>query len=298
MRVSKHVYFYLGKGISSNSSIIKNSRLILVDPGTNLRRFSSLFQEIKKDGLNPKKIREIWLTHAHPDHLASAEKIQKKLKCKIICSRKAKEILVSSSPFHTFVKKEEEEIEKLRKILGFGWKWVVSPIKWLFRFNAGLTTRAMCCGIWKPLKIAKTYDEIENPEVEIPPLSGHTPDEVGIWIKKEKILITGDLLAIRGPVLNMPSSNLKSASESIRKISNLSPKAIICGHGPILYEKEIKKSLDKAKKQIRDYQRLIETHFPLHTFREVIKFYRLLPRQIPFLERWVLFFILLKSAFE
>jgi len=114
MQISEHVYFYLSKGVSSNSSLVLGKKQILVDSRTNLKRSSFLFQQIRNDGLDPEKIDEIWLTHAHPDHVACAWKIQKKLKCKIISSQKAKEILAFPSPLYTFIRKEQKEIDKLR----------------------------------------------------------------------------------------------------------------------------------------------------------------------------------------
>ena len=67
-------------------------------------------------------------------------------------------------------------------------------------------------------------------------MPGHNQDEVGIWVKKDRVLITGDLIAGGGPILNMPTSDLTLASQSTKKIENLSPKTIICGHGPVLYK--------------------------------------------------------------
>jgi glyoxylase-like metal-dependent hydrolase (beta-lactamase superfamily II) len=298
MQISEHVYFYLGKGVSSNSCVIRNKKQILVDPGTNLRRPPFLFQQMKKDGLVLQKIDEIWLTHAHPDHIAATWTLQKKFGFAIVSSSKAKEVLASPSPLYDFIKKEQKEIDKVKKFIGFGWKWIIPPIKWLFRVHADLTARSMCGGTWKPLEITKTYEEFQSPEIEILSLPGHTLDEVGIWVKDDKVLITGDLIAGGGPVLNMPSSDLDLASESIQKIESLSPETIVCGHGPVVYQQDVERTLAQAKGQIQKYRNLIKAHFPMHTFRQVMALYRSLPFQIYPLERWVLFSVLLKSAMK
>lgn len=297
MQISEYVYFYPGKRVSSNSSLILGKKQILVDPGIPLRK-PSLLKQLEKDKIDLEKIDEIWLTHAHPDHVPCAWGLREKFGYGIICSSKAKEILASSSPLYAFIRKEQKEIDKLRKFIGSGWRWVIPPIKWLFRVHAGLTTRSMCEGTWKPLEIARTYKEIHDPEIEILSLPGHTEDEIGIWIKENRVLITGDLIAGGGPVLNMPSSDLDLAFNSIKKIEGLSPEIIVCGHGPVLYKQDIEEVLTRAKAQVQEYKGLIKTHFPMHSFKETMAFYRLLPYQIYPLERWVLFSVLLKSAMK
>jgi glyoxylase-like metal-dependent hydrolase (beta-lactamase superfamily II) len=66
---------------------------------------------------------------------------------------------------------------------------------------------------------------------------GHTPGSISLYLKQEKALIVGDLLANRFG-LSLPSRmftvNLAQEIESINRISSLDFEVVCFGHGPPL----------------------------------------------------------------
>jgi hydroxyacylglutathione hydrolase len=71
-----HVYLLNGGG-----------ELALVDPGLGLNRdFDLVLDNIRADGLDPKNIRKLILTHYHCDHIGAAAQAQKRLDAEVYAS--------------------------------------------------------------------------------------------------------------------------------------------------------------------------------------------------------------------
>ncbi len=66
------------------------SELALIDAGLGLNRdFDLILDNIREDGLDPKAIRKIILTHYHCDHVGAACEAQKRLDAEVIASKVA-----------------------------------------------------------------------------------------------------------------------------------------------------------------------------------------------------------------
>lgn len=61
-----------------NVFVIKDQGLTLIDTG-NKGSMEPIFSALRKGGENPNTIKQIILTHAHPDHAGSAADIKNKL---------------------------------------------------------------------------------------------------------------------------------------------------------------------------------------------------------------------------
>jgi len=75
-KISSRIYqISLG---SVNAFVIEDKGLTLVDTGY-INNSEKIFKSISKAGKNPNDIKQVILTHCHPDHAGSAAAITKKL---------------------------------------------------------------------------------------------------------------------------------------------------------------------------------------------------------------------------
>jgi len=70
------------------------AELALVDTGLGLDGdFDKILDNIRDDGLDPKNIRKLILTHYHCDHIGAAAEIQKRLDVEVIASKLAASVI-------------------------------------------------------------------------------------------------------------------------------------------------------------------------------------------------------------
>jgi glyoxylase-like metal-dependent hydrolase (beta-lactamase superfamily II) len=77
LKLSEKLYWfpYRGSRNTGNTCIFKGDMNVLVDPG-HLFNLGDLTRSIVKDGLNPRDIDLIILSHGHPDHCEATSKLQ------------------------------------------------------------------------------------------------------------------------------------------------------------------------------------------------------------------------------
>ncbi len=70
------------------------SEYILVDPGLGLGDdFSTVLDNIRADGIDPKRIRRMILTHYHCDHIGAAAEARTRLDCEVFSSKLAAPVI-------------------------------------------------------------------------------------------------------------------------------------------------------------------------------------------------------------
>jgi len=101
----------------------------------------------------------------------------------------------------------------------------------------------------RQLEIAAQFDEvvIKKPEITFTGrltikkggrevhfiyLGGHTPATCGVWLPKEKILFTGDVVVV-GEHPSLGQSNSKEWLDTLARLRRMSLNAIVPGHGPL-----------------------------------------------------------------
>jgi glyoxylase-like metal-dependent hydrolase (beta-lactamase superfamily II) len=82
---------------------------------------------------------------------------------------------------------------------------------------------------------------------------GHTPGDIVVWLPKESVLFTGDLVFVDRLLGLFPFSNVKNWLASFADIERLQPKIIVPGHGQVC-------DLAKARHETRDYLALLIEH--------------------------------------
>jgi glyoxylase-like metal-dependent hydrolase (beta-lactamase superfamily II) len=82
---------------------------------------------------------------------------------------------------------------------------------------------------------------------------GHTPGDSVVWLPKQKVLFSGDLVYVDRLLGVLPFSNSRNWLASFAEMEKLKPGKIVPGHGKVC-------DLDLARRDTRDYLRLLRGH--------------------------------------
>jgi glyoxylase-like metal-dependent hydrolase (beta-lactamase superfamily II) len=219
MKLYENLYWYEYKGFKNNSNtiLIKSDNHLLIDPG-HIFNFENLFQEIKRDGIDPKEIATILNTHCHPDHCESNEILQKISKGKI----------------------GMHEIE---------YDYYQNDARLLYEmFNIPFQD-------FKVDFFLKDSIEHNGLNLKIIHTPGHSPGSVCFYWKKQKVLISGDLIFENSfGRVDLPGGDPSLLKSSIKNISNLDVKSLLPGHGRMVDgKKNVQKNFDFINKILNNY---------------------------------------------
>lgn len=282
MRITNHVYFYpseSGHIEPSNTIIITgNDKQIMIDPGMNSgKRLNRLISDIEKDGLDIEQTSEIWLTHSHIDHFQIVHELFKRLGIeKIIrCHQSGQKILKATNLKDAFIVQEVKKAGKYWKMLlipedrkkqNVSGSTVVDAIDMLIVKGMPLFWRKITS--IKPFFNGEVVD-VSPIEIKIIDLPGHTPNEIGFWISKERVLILGDLVNVfqRGGrtdcklILYNFFADLDQALDSLNKMKQIrkKPKILLTPHSvPVIGKKNIQRIFDQLIYKINIYKFIAE----------------------------------------
>jgi glyoxylase-like metal-dependent hydrolase (beta-lactamase superfamily II) len=215
MRVSDHIYVYLWEDAQENNcnSILIDGKIpLLIDPGHS-HRVNQLFFRMKEDGFDPKRIKVVICTHAHPDHFEGVSAFQR-WTVKIGLSRA-----------------EEGLIEETGRAMYMQHGLSFPDYRIDFYLKEGT------------LNIGRN-------EFEILLTPGHSPGSICIHWSREKMLFCGDLVFMRSVGrADLPGGNVKELKRSLERISQLHVDVIVPGHGPaIVGEEEVQANFEFVNK--------------------------------------------------
>lgn len=198
---------------SVNVFLVDDDGLTLIDTGMK-GSADKIFSAIKKGGKDPKNIKRIILTHAHPDHSGSAAEISKRMNIPVW--------------IHAL------DADLVDKGIGVREPVQLSPgiINWLI-YN--LFIKRSDSNI-EPVTINKKLSDRENLPVaggiEVIHTPGHCAGHVALLIKEEGVLIAADLCAnLFGLALSTIYENKDLGIKSIGKASELMFDKALFGHG-------------------------------------------------------------------
>jgi glyoxylase-like metal-dependent hydrolase (beta-lactamase superfamily II) len=219
MRLIKNLYFYPEKGMMDcNTYVIKDKTSVIIDTG--LTQFlPELFQDLQKDGIDPKEIAIIANTHLHGDHCWSNEAFKKISGAKIL--------------IHP-AQKDSWEATVIQTSKFFGVPAAEFKHDGLFK-NDKLNTGEM--------------------EFEIIPSPGHSPDSICFYCQKEKILICGDVLFSQNTGrVDLPGGSANALKQSIERLSQLEIEYLLPGHMDIIVGREkVKRNFEFIKQYVLGY---------------------------------------------
>jgi len=214
-RISSNIYqVSLGR---ENVFVIEDDGLTLVDTGRP-GSAGKIFSAIKQAGKNPNDIKQIILTHAHPDHSGSAEAIKRMLDVPVWAHREDAKIMRYGIAF----RKEICLTPGLKN-----WLIYELAIK-----RAGISIEPVSVDIalndQDLLPLMGGVRVIHTP--------GHTRGHISLLAENEGVLIAGDLLSnTTGLGLSVIYENMAEGISSILKVTDLDFDKMVFGHGsPIL----------------------------------------------------------------
>ncbi len=213
MKLTERVYLVGGSGYGLSPSgdcniylVNGGEELALIDTGDNLD-VQYIMDNIRKDGLDPRRITKTLITHCHFDHIGGNYEIKEETGTDILCHLA-----------------DREPIEKLNDLSLYD-----MAQQWGLEFKA-----APIDGTVEDGDMIKVGD-IELQVVHNP---GHTPGCISFVLEEDgvKSLISGDIAGASGRLgyINGPGFNLDDWKKSIKKLIDLKPHRMFPGHGTFL----------------------------------------------------------------
>lgn len=189
------------------------SAYALIDTGLGLNDdFSTILDNIRADGLDPKLIRKVILTHYHADHIGAAREALSRLDAEILSSQFAAETITNGDELPMGI-----AAAKAAGIYPTDYHMPACPV------DRGLTQGDQ---ITIGDLILRTY---ETP--------GHCDGHLSFLLtgSDRPALIGGDLVFWNGTILmqNLPDCRVDTYAQSIAKVAALEFDSLFPGHGQI-----------------------------------------------------------------
>ena len=213
MKLTKRVYLVGGSGygLSPNG----DCNVYLVDGGTDMALIDTgggfgapaILDNIKKDGLNPKKITKTLITHSHFDHIGGNYDIKEATGTELICHLADREAIETLNEYSLYA---------MAKQWGLGFKAV---------------------------PIDRTVEEgdvisVGEAELKVVHTPGHTPGCISFLLDEDGLMsiICGDIAGASGRLgyINGPGFSLDDWKKSIKKLMKIDPHRLYPGHGTFL----------------------------------------------------------------
>ncbi|WP_018620827.1 MBL fold metallo-hydrolase [Spirosoma luteum] len=196
-----------------NAFILKDKDLTLIDtgyPGSTARIFSAL----RQSGQDPRAIKRIILTHAHPDHAGSAAALKQALGVPVLAHQVEAPLLEAGlsghSPIHCSPGVANWLIYQLLIKGGAG---TIEPLL----IDQRLTHQEI-------LPLAGGLQVLHTP--------GHSVGHIALWLKQEGVLIAGDACAhLVGLDLSTVYEDRALGWQSLLILAGLDFEKAVFGHG-------------------------------------------------------------------
>lgn len=216
MKLTNNLFLYPEQGMMDcNTYVIKGNPCIAFDTGL-INYVPSRIAEMKNDGIDPKDIGIILNTHLHIDHSSGNETFKKFTGAKIA--------------LHP-IQKENYRLIVIEGTRDLG----TQPIEFKEDFL-----------------IKDNHLQVGDVEIECIPSPGHTPDSICYYIRKEKILICGDVLfELNTGRVDLPGGDAGQLKNSIDNLSKLDIELLLPGHmGGVSGAANVKRNFDYIKQNI------------------------------------------------
>jgi glyoxylase-like metal-dependent hydrolase (beta-lactamase superfamily II) len=231
--VAENVYAFIGdtgmrtvenEGMNANSGfIVTNAGVVVIDSGSTWQVAQAIHHAIRTVTRQPVKI---VINTGGQDHRWLGNGYFKSIGAEIIAARPALADMKARGGM---------QLDSLRQILGK---------------NATGTL---------PVYPDHLFDKSEtlrpgNQEIQLLYFQGgHTPGDSVVWLPKQRVLFSGDLVFVDRILGIFPFSNTQNWLDSFAAMEKLEPKLIVPGHGQVC-------TLALAQHDTRDYLQLLHSH--------------------------------------
>ncbi len=232
-QITKGITWLLGQGLDCNVFIIESEgESLMIDSGLGGRMtfgFGGHKKSINilENAIINKKIKKIFLTHGHIDHVGGIMDIQSKLELEVITSEiEAQHLKIGDSSY-------------IEPFMGSK----CSPIEIFQEVFEGDVIR------------------IGNFSFKVFHTPGHTHGSITLWDGKKQILISGDTVFPQGSFgrTDLYTGNSKDLVESLKRLSELDIQVLLPGHMPPVISPSsspidsIRKSFENARMMLTHY---------------------------------------------
>ncbi len=204
MKITPTVHAFFWESMTENNCntyLLDGQKKILIDPG-HLHLFGHVERGLANLGLDLPDIHLVICTHAHPDHLEGAAALRK------------------TGALFALHEKEWELIKSMGRFI---------------EANYGIGAEALAPDFF----LAEGDLKAGGLDFSVYHTPGHSPGSVCLYLKKEKVLFTGDLIFKEGlGRTDLPGGNSRQIKESILKLRDLDVEILLSGHGEMLSNRE------------------------------------------------------------
>ena len=215
MKLTDRVYLVGGSGYGLSPSgdcniflVDGGDEMVLIDTGGGFG-VPSILENIRKDGLDPKKISKTLITHSHFDHIGGNYDIKTETGTQILCHPADREAIETLNEFSLYSMAQERGLE-----------FKAAPIDHIIDDGDIVV--------------------VGDVELEVVHNPGHTPGCISFVLEEDgaKSLISGDIAGASGRLgyINGPGFDLNDWKKSIKKLVDLKPQRMYPGHGTFLLD--------------------------------------------------------------